>query len=1026
MAATSALVETVSRLSTRTAGRSEATLAADIRQFLLLSDFDLSPDEVREISLESPLGDGTRRRIDIEAGSAVIEVKKDLRGETVLSEAIAQLAGYVRDQSALLRRRYVGILTDGVEWRLFHLSQDGQTLLPVSSIVLSGSEQDRQASLTVWLDTILATATGISPLPEEIERRLGVQSASYQLDFASLSALYAEVADDPEVQLKRELWAKLLRTSFGSAFVDDQRLFIDHTLLVLTAEVIAHAVVGYDLAEVALEPSVLVSGRRFLQAQVQGVVEADFFDWIVRTPAGEQFVTTLTQRLARFDWREVNHDVLKVLYESVISAETRHTLGEYYTPDWLAHRIVDEVYTDPRNQRILDPACGSGTFIFQAVKRFLASCELRALSNADSLEALTRNVMGLDVHPVAVTFARVTYLMAIGRERLADPDRGPLSVPVYLGDSVQWDQSGGTLSNETIRISTEGSDLSDLPTGFLFDSDLEFPEALLGDSGRFDRLVADLADMAMTYTGGTVPSVRALLTRAGLSSSEQAVVENTFNRMCELHASGRDHIWGYYIRNLVRPLWLSLNESNRVDVLVGNVPWLKYSSMTGSMQERFTALSMERNLITTPRGVSSRDLSSLFVVRSVELYLKDGGTFAFVMPRGALSRQPYEGFRSASWKSHAQGDLKAHFSTPWDLDGVRPHIFPAPSCVVFGTRSGDSGTAMPSSSTQWVGQLPAGTVDWEVAGRCLATVDGSVEQVSAGDSLPASPYRRRFRQGAVLAPRALLFVLPDTSNPLGAGAGRTHVVAQRSTLEKPPWRDIPTLRGTVESSQLFPVYLGETVLPYRVTMPRTAALPILDDHVMSSEEVEELPAFAEWWLHAEEKWREFKKGSDDSSLMDRIDFHKHLSAQLPPGGNIVAYTKAGNSLNAARVSHPKAIIDLKLYWCRTSSIQEARYLLAILNSEALRARVEPFQPRGLFGPRDFDKYIFRVAFPEYSARNALHAELADAAGRAEDLAATVDVEDMGFVVARRAVRSALDEAGLTPEIEGLVARLLAG
>jgi type I restriction-modification system DNA methylase subunit len=51
---------------------------------------------------------------------------------------------------------------------------------------------------------------------------------------------------------------------------------------------------------------------------------------------------------------------MKVLYESVIAAATRHSLGEYYTPDWLAGEIVDAVITDPLQQRVLDPACGSG------------------------------------------------------------------------------------------------------------------------------------------------------------------------------------------------------------------------------------------------------------------------------------------------------------------------------------------------------------------------------------------------------------------------------------------------------------------------------------------------------------------------------------------------------------------------------------------------------------------------------------------------------------------------------------------
>jgi len=124
--------------------------------------------------------------------------------------------------------------------------------------------------------------------------------------------------------------------------------------------------------------------------------------------------------LARFNWAEVDHDVLKVLYESVIDSDTRHALGEYYTPDWLAERMVSEVVDAPLEQRVLDPACGSGTFLFWAVRRYLNAAEAAGVPNPQALVGVTDHVFGIDLHPVAVTLARVTYLLAIGTERLQD------------------------------------------------------------------------------------------------------------------------------------------------------------------------------------------------------------------------------------------------------------------------------------------------------------------------------------------------------------------------------------------------------------------------------------------------------------------------------------------------------------------------------------------------------------------------------------------------------------------------------
>ena len=83
---------------------------------------------------------------------------------------------------------------------------------------------------------------------------------------------------------------------------------------------------------------------------LHGVVDHDFFDWVLEVLGGEGFMATLARRLARFDWSTVEHDVLKVLYESVISASTRKALGEYYTPDWLANAMHGRV---TNRQRVL-------------------------------------------------------------------------------------------------------------------------------------------------------------------------------------------------------------------------------------------------------------------------------------------------------------------------------------------------------------------------------------------------------------------------------------------------------------------------------------------------------------------------------------------------------------------------------------------------------------------------------------------------------------------------------------------------
>src|ERR1700719_929437 len=99
----------VKRLANREAPRTEAEVQADVRGFLLEAPFQLEEGDVQNVLLESQLGD--RRRIDVEVGSTVLEVKRDLRRGRVRDEAIVQLAGYVAARAKQTGRRYAGVLT---------------------------------------------------------------------------------------------------------------------------------------------------------------------------------------------------------------------------------------------------------------------------------------------------------------------------------------------------------------------------------------------------------------------------------------------------------------------------------------------------------------------------------------------------------------------------------------------------------------------------------------------------------------------------------------------------------------------------------------------------------------------------------------------------------------------------------------------------------------------------------------------------------------------------------------------------
>ena len=1000
------LSATLRDLASRNPGRSEADIQAQVREVLLYGGFELGDESV---ALESPTDD--HRRLDVEVGAVIIECKKDLRPPSQLAKAEKQIGEYLGEKAAG-GSTYAGVLTDGAIWRLYR-HQDVQSH-PIDELKLSPSSIDDRR-FRWWLGAVLATERQLAPTATAIEERLGSQAPSYRLITSSLHEAWKSADEVPAVALKRELWVKLLRSALGTQFDASDDLFVDHTYLVLMATLIGHAVAGFDIKDAGHEPGVLLSGQLFERSGLFGVGQAGFFDWVLESDNGDEIVTDIARRVASFDWADVDHDVLKALYQSVIAPDVRKRLGEYYTPDWLAERIIDEAVADPARDRVLDPACGSGTFLFHAVRRHLEAADAAGASAPETLTSVTNSIFGMDLHPVAVTLAQTTYLLAIGRDRLLQRT-DPVSVPVYLGDSMRWEAAAESVftSAGDVVLHTAGES-----QGQLFGSEIRFPASVVADVGRFDHLVNELATLAANREPGEPRAkVSGLLRRLEVAEDDRPIVEATYNVLCDLHDNGRNHVWGFYIRNQARPTWLA-REENRVDVLVGNPPWLAYRFMPSSLQELYRQRAREMNLwLGGARGrTTQQDLSAYFVARSIELYLRPQGKFGFVMPRAALSRQTYAGFRAGDYSSKTS-ECHVAFSEAWDLEKVKPDPFPVPSSVAFGQRARHP-QPMSNSVRSWSGGAPRPGHE-----GTLTSVAGEVKVVTGEEA--ASPYKERFRDGAILYPRMLICVTDAPTPPIGVPVGRQPVRSRKTSLDKPPWKDLPELKGVVESIFIRPTYLGESIAPFRTLSVAEAVIPYDGSTLMDggNDRIDRYPGLANWWRDAEALWNT-KRTSEKRTLIEQLDYLHQLTAQFPVPSERVVYTKAGNSLAAAVVRDRDAVIDHMLYWARAESHAEAQYLTAVLNAPVLNELVRPYQSVGAFGPRHFDKYVWQAPIPTFDAEQPLHKRLVALADEGETVAESVSLPpDIGFQKARRQIREALTEAGIAQTLDEVVAKLL--
>ncbi len=954
-----------------------------------------------EIDHEAYLLDG-RGRIDTMWGAVVIELKSDLRREE--GDVRARLPAYLADAGSRSPspRPATGLATDGATFIAYAL-RDGA----LKELARYSTDPEQPNELLAWLEPLLSDRPDLLPKPRVVAQAFGRGSLTFGKVRIALDSLWAELRNDPEVRLKHGLWNGLLREAYGED-VGEESLFLQHTYLTIVVKAIAARVLDLPVHD----PEALLSGKALAEEGIIGGVEADFFDWPLKRAAGAELVRHVALQTARFRLRDVETDVLKVLYESLVDPEQRHDLGEYYTPDWLASRIVAAAVDAPLEQRVLDPACGSGTFLFHAVRRLIAAGRAAGWQGTQILEACQENVRGLDVHPVAVTLARVTWLLALGN--LARERQAKLTVPVFLGDALQWN----------LRRYVDRADvLVEVPG----DAPLQIPAGFAEDQAVFER---GLDTLNQGIADGSTPETvgHALRRIEGAAAADADALAATFAHLQALYRAGKNGIWTFVLRNLVRPVWLSRPEQ-RTDVLLGNPPWTVYRHLSSGMKERLREALQQYDLWVGGHLATQQDLCALFWARGAERYLRPGGRIAFVLPFAALNAPVFAGLRDG----RLGGRIEVRLTGGWSLERVWP-IFGAQSgssttstCVLFGRR--EPAGPHPAEVDRWEGRLPGRDVDDAQATQALA--HRRAPWPRARTLAGVSPYRERFRNGATIYPRRFFLVEPEPESRLGSRRDAPRVRGHAGALDKEPWRSVAPPHGPVEREFLRQLVLGETIAPFRLFDTVTAVVPlrgssVLDAAAAGADGFRYLAA----WLHdVEAKWaahcNKDAAGQPRMTLLAQMDHMHKLSCQAGQGGARILYTKAGTRLSAARISASDALVDHKAYWALARSADEAAYLIAVVNSAAVLDKVTDLQPHGQRDKRDFDNLVWTLPIPEYDEADPLHRDLAAAASHAEQVAAAVEVgESQHFTARRRAIRAALAADGVAAEIEAMVDALL--
>ncbi len=940
-------------------------------------------------------------------GSLVIEFESVL-DDRRLEEAEAQLRRYVaalwsmqaaRDQK---RGRFTAVASDGVRFVVYRprtvisagtVAVEHVLLEPVDQVDI---RELPASDVYTWLYRyiVLAASELKSVDPDEFAKEFGVNSPVYSRVMSLLRQGWGKVRKSASALY--EQWDSHLRIVYGAG-VASEELYLKHTYLATLAKLVVYS--SYSGGSLPLSRRELVdilNGTLFRRWRIVNFIEEDLYSWVHRVDEGVEAGQVLISRLAQYDLSSVTIDVFKELYQSLVDPEARHDLGEYYTPDWLAEMIVGEVLSDNPYKSVLDPACGSGTFLAMAIaykKRML-----KDLSPSQLLGHVLENVVGVDIHPLALIIARATYLATVGRE-LLDARPGDINIPVYLSDSIRFPKEKPTVHGGVKAYSIDAGK----------GVELVIPSEVAINPSISDLVIDAVKDYATSIAKGSSHShelfdlhLNMYGLRKHLSDGDVQALYYTASNMAELIKRGKDTVWGFILKNYYKPVFLS---RRKFDVIVGNPPWLSYRYVGDiKYQETLKSLIIEYYGLLNSNKVelmTHMELATLFFVRSVDLYLKDGGLIGFVMPRSVFASDQHHNFRACSIKKP-----KLYILRLVDLENVSP-LFNVPSCVVYGVFGEQSKYPIE-------GAVIEGLLDKKNEGFLKAFSKLNVRQTSfkleflgersfimeVGKRPTAitgrSYYYDYFRQGVTIVPKSAWSVEVEKHPKLGIHPEFPKVRTAERAVEraKKEYKNV-RLSGNVESRFLFAAVSGSELVPFGFTGTYLAVLPIEKDvdgfKIVKREEAVKkgYRGLAEWLEKVEKLWRE--KRGEKASRMDvynRLDYQRNLTSQNLRRGFKVLYNTSGTYLVSCVVENKPigiagtkinvngVIADWKTYWMETDDENEAYYISAVLNSATVDKAIKPMQSKGAFGERDIVKKPLELPIPRFNPNNPIHTRLA--------------------------------------------------
>lgn len=373
-------------------------------------------------------------------------------------------------------------------------------------------------------------------------------------------------------------------------------------------------------------------GGIFRRLGISNFLEGDFFSWYLYLWDDEigVLLQTLIETFEKYDYsiivleRDIARDILKNLYYELLPAVLRKNLGEFYTPDWLAEFLLEDLQPQMKEDTLfLDPTCGSGTFLVMLIKKIMNQYG-SSLPSEKLLKIIMNSVIGYDLNPLAVICARANYIIALG-EMLSECEE-PVEIPVYLCDAMLTVLEGYEESKDCYIIPTKAETFI-LPKKLVDIKKLNNVMDIVNDcihrGGNLDvfemQLIKELPEL-----------------RQSLSQKEYEVLKDFYIKMEALNKKNLDGVWANVIKNAFAPIF-----QRKADYIIGNPPWIDWQNLPENYRESIQKYWYDYRVFDhkgqkAQLGSAHDDISVLMTYVIMDNFLKDGAKLGFVINQNLL------------------------------------------------------------------------------------------------------------------------------------------------------------------------------------------------------------------------------------------------------------------------------------------------------------------------------------------------------------------------------------------------------